>query len=57
MIPAPEPNEKTYEAIADAIDGNGVSGPYENVADLMGALNAEEPTGSDELRVETQQKT
>lgn len=35
-----EPNEATYKAIADAESGNDMQGPFDNVNDLMEALDA-----------------
>ena len=35
-----EPNETTYKAIADAESGNDTQGPFDNVNDLMEALDA-----------------
>lgn len=35
-----EPSEETYKAIHDAINDIDMSGPYDNVEDLMEALDA-----------------
>lgn len=35
-----EPNETTYKALADSESGNDMHGPFDNVKDLMEALDA-----------------
>ena len=36
------PNKTTMKAIEDAVNGKGISGPFESVDELMKALNAED---------------
>ena len=40
-ISAKEPNEDTYKAIEDAALGRNLHGPFENIVDVLEALNAE----------------